>query len=369
MNWKFWNRRYYLASLYTLITVGLLITYWKTLTSSLDFAIMSLVWPFLIGLSLAYLLNFLLQFLERKITRRWLALTLTYAIVLLLILAFVLIIAPQVSKAMGHFIEEFPDFSAQITTQIETGLGNFDLTEDHVGTMSTSLDELIERFVTFNQNIVPMLIENLVIIGETLKNIVLGIVMSIYILAKKEMHGRQFNKLITAIIGKEKQVVVQKWGTRAHIIFGRFFKGMLLNSLIVFIMTVVAMFIFGIPFAILIAFIVGVTNIIPIFGPIIGAIPATIMIFFVSPTKALFFVVIILVIQQVDANIITPKILGDKIGIPALWVLISILVFGHFFGIIGLLLGVPITALLIDIAREIVNNRQTVMHNTHIIDT
>ena len=347
------------------MVVGLLITYWKSFTHTSDFTLMPLVWPFLIGLSLAYLFNFLLSFLQRWIKRRGVALALTYTIILLIILAFVLIVAPQVSKAMGHFIEDFPDFSEKIMMQVEVQLGNFDLTEDHVVTARSSMDGLINRFVTFNQTLVPTLVENLVMIGETLKNIVLGIVMSIYILAKKEMLGCQFSKLIAATIGMEKEKVFQKWLARAHVIFGRFFKGMLLNSVIVFVLTAVAMFVFGIPFAILVAFIVGVTNIIPIFGPFIGAVPATIMIFFVSPTKALIFVVVILVIQQVDANVITPKILGDKIGIASLWVLVSILVFGYFFGVIGMIVGVPITALLIEIIGEIASNRLARMHNRY----
>ena len=365
MNWRFWNRRYYLASIYTLIVAGLLITYWKSFTHPSNFTLMPLVWPFLIGLSLAYLLNFLLTFLERKIKRRAVSLALTYTIVLVLILAFVLIIAPQVSTAMGHFVEDFPDFSEQIMMQVETQLGRFDLTEDHVGTVRSSMDDLINRFVTFNQTIVPTLVENLVMIGETLKNIVLGIVMSIYILAKKEMLQNQCSKLVMSMIGMEKEKVLVKWLRRAHQIFRLFFAGMLLNSLIVGVITTVSLFVFRIPFALLIGFIVAITNMIPIFGPFIGAIPATIMIFFVSPTKAVIFVVLILIIQQIDANIITPKILGDKIGIASIWVLVAIIVFGYFFGIVGLLLGVPITALLIEIAREIVNNRLVRMHKIY----
>lgn len=369
MNWRFWNRRYYIASFYTLIVAGLLITYWKSFTHPTGFAIMPLICPFLIGISLAYLLNFLLRLFERKIKRRSLSLTLTYLTVLALILTFVLLIAPQISKAMGHFIEEFPDFSEQITMQVETQLGNFDLTEDHVGTVRDGMDDLINRFVTFNQNIVPRLIENLVIIGETLKSIIVGIVLSIYILAKKEMLARQLSKLIIVAIGSKKQKILQKWLTRANQIFGKFFVGMLLNSLIVGVATIVLLFIFRIPFAILVGFIVAVTNMIPIFGPFIGAIPSAIMIFFVSPTKALIFVILILIIQQVDANIITPKILGEKIGIPPIWVLVAILIFGYFFGIIGMIIGVPITALLIEIVSETVNNRLANTHKEYAKDT
>ena len=360
MNWRFWNRRYFLAAVYILAVILITIAYWKSFDAEdteRTFTIMPLLWSFIIGLSLAYLLNFLLRFYERKIKRRSVSLTLVYTTVLLLILAFVLYLAPQVSGAMGHFIEEFPDYSEQIIMQMESHLATFDLTENHVDTIGASMDEMIVQFVTFHQNLIPQLMEHLVVIGETLKNIILGIVLSIYILAKKEMLQRQFNLLLMAIIGEGKHNILKKWAKRADKIFSRFFAGLALNSLIIGVITTIMLFIFQIPFAILVGFIVAITNIIPIFGPLIGAVPSAIMIFFISPTKALIFTILILVIQQLDANIITPKILGDKIGIAPIWVLVSILVFGYFFGLIGMIIGVPITALLIEIAREIVYSK------------
>jgi len=346
-----------MAAGYILAIILITITYWKSFDREDTFTLMPLLWPFIIGLSLAYILNFLLRFYEQKIKRRGISLTLVYFTILVLIITFLFFLAPQVSDAMGHFIEEFPDYSEQIIAQVESHLANFDMTENHVDTIGASMDELIDRFVTFNQNLVPRLMEHLVVIGETLTNIILGIVLSIYILAKKEMLLRQFKLVLTAVIGEEKQEIFTKWAKRADKIFSRFFTGMALNSLIVGVLTTIMLFIFQIPFAILVGFIVALTNIIPIFGPFIGAIPSAIMIFFISPTKALIFTIIILIIQQIDANIITPKILGDKIGIAPIWVLVSILIFGYFFGIIGMIIGVPITALVIEITREIVRSK------------
>jgi len=357
MNWRFWNKRYYMATGYILAIILIVITYWKSFDTERSFTLMPLLWPFIIGLSLAYLLNFLLRLYEKKIKRRLLSLTLVYMTVLLFILGFILFLAPQVSDAMGHFIEEFPDYSEQIITQTKTYLSNFDLTENHVDTVEMSMNDMIEQFVAFNQNLVPRIMAHLVVIGETLMHIALGIVLSVYILAKKEMLHHQFTSLLTALIGVEKHAIVLKWSRRANRIFAKFFAGMALNSLIIGILTTVMLFIFQIPFAVLVGFIVALTNIIPIFGPLIGAVPSAIMIFFISPTKALIFTGLILVIQQVDANIITPKILGDKIGIAPIWVLVSILVFGYFFGLMGMVIGVPITALLIEITREVVQRK------------
>lgn len=357
MNWRFWNKRYYIATGYILLITFIVITYWKSFEMPKTFTIMPLFWPFIIGLSLAYLLNFLLRLYEKKIKRRALSLTLVYTTVLLFILGFVLFLAPQVSDAMGHFIEEFPDYSEQIITQTKVHLSNFDLTENHVDTIENSMNGMIDQFVTFNQNLVPRIMEHLVVIGETLTHIALGIVLSIYILAKKEMLYRQFTSLLRAVLGEKKHDTLIRWSRRANQIFAKFFAGMALNSLIVGIFTTIMLFIFQIPFAILVGFIVALTNIIPIFGPLIGAIPSAVMIFFISPTKALIFTVLILIIQQIDANIITPKILGDKIGIAPIWVLVSILIFGYFFGLVGMIIGVPITALFIEITREAVKAR------------
>ena len=357
MNWKFWNRRYYTASGYTLVVILISITYWKSFEHGHTFTIMQHLWPFIIGLSLAYILNFLLRLYERKIKHRSVSLALVYSTIIILIFAFLFFLAPKVSDAMEYFIEEFPDYSEQIIARVETYLTNFDITEGHVAEIGETMTDVIDRFVTFNQNLVPRIMEHLVIIRQTLTNITLGIVLSLYILAKKETLQRQFKLILTATAGKEKKQIFMKWAKRADEIFTRFFAGMALNSLIVGILTTVMLFIFQIPFAILIGFIVAVTNIIPIFGPFIGAIPSAIMIFFVSPTKALIFTIIILIIQQIDSNIITPKILGDKIGIAPVWVLASILIFGYFFGLIGTVIGVPITALIIEITRTIVYSK------------
>jgi len=357
MNWRFWNRRYYLASIYVTMVAIVLMTYWKSFDRGTTFSIMPLLWPFIIGFALAYLLNFLLVFYEKKVKKRFFSLLAVYGTVVAIFSAFLFFLAPQVAEAMDHFIEEFPDYSEQIITQMEGHLARFDVTADHVDTISETLEVSISQFVNFNQNLVPLLMRHLVTIGETVKNIVLGMVLSVYLLASKERLLRQAGKLGLAVIGKEKWRMVRRWLRRGHEIFTRFFTGMLLNSFIVGVMTVGLLFLFQIPFAVLVGFLVALTNMIPIFGPFIGAVPSAIMIFFISPTKALVFVVIILVIQQLDANIITPKILGDKIGISAIWVLVSILVFGHFFGILGMILGVPITALILEMLEEVVNKK------------
>ena len=139
--------------------------------------------------------------------------------------------------------------------------------------------------------------------------------------------------------------------------FGKFLSGKILDSLIIGILTFVILTIFKMPYTLLVSVIVGITNIIPFFGPFIGAIPSVIIILFVSPIKALWFLLIILVIQQIDGNIIGPKILGDSIGISAFWILFSILVAGKFLGLVGMVIGVPLFAVIYSIIKEVVESQ------------
>ncbi|SUQ47665.1 AI-2 transport protein TqsA [Clostridium neonatale] len=140
-------------------------------------------------------------------------------------------------------------------------------------------------------------------------------------------------------------------------IFGKFLIGKIVDSAIIGVLTFFILALCKMPYAILVSVIVGITNIIPFFGPFIGAIPSFIIILFISPVKALWFLVIIFIIQQLDGNIIGPKILGDSIGISAFWILFSILVAGKFLGLIGMVIGVPLFAVIYAIVKEIIEGK------------
>ena len=144
---------------------------------------------------------------------------------------------------------------------------------------------------------------------------------------------------------------------RSNYTFGKFLSGKILDSLIIGIMTFIILYVCKMPYALLVSVIVGITNIIPFFGPFIGAVPSFIIILFVDPVKALWFLLIVFVIQQIDGNIIGPKILGDSIGISAFWILFAILVAGKFLGIVGMVIGVPLFAVVYSIIKEIVEER------------
>ena len=144
---------------------------------------------------------------------------------------------------------------------------------------------------------------------------------------------------------------------RVNFTFSKYIGGMILDSIIIGIFISIILSILKFPYALLIGTIVGCTNVIPFFGPFIGAIPSAIILLFVSPIQALWFLVIILITQQIDGNIIAPKILGDTIGISPFWVLFAILVAGELFGLVGAVIGVPMFAVIYSIIKELVESR------------
>ena len=194
-------------------------------------------------------------------------------------------------------------------------------------------------------------------IFSSIWNIVLGIVVSIYLLTDKEKFFALSRKITISLFSEKRADRIFELTERTDSIFGKFITGKILDSFIIAIMTFITMTIFKIPYTVLISFIIGLTNIIPFFGPFIGAIPATILILFVSPIKALWFIIIIIVIQQIDGNIIGPKILGDRLGISAFWILFSLLIGGKLFGFIGLIIGVPLFVFIYSIIKDIIESR------------
>ena len=186
------------------------------------------------------------------------------------------------------------------------------------------------------------------------KNIFIGIIVAIYLLAGKENFIRQIIRCVYAVLGKRWGNVIVEYGRFANQAFTGFITGKLLDSFIIFLISVVILNVMNMPFAMLVSVIVGVTNVIPFFGPFIGAIPSFIIIFIVSPLQSLYFLVFVLLLQQFDGNILGPKILGNSTGLSSFWVLFSILLFGGLFGFVGMLLGVPLFAVIKHILSDII---------------
>ncbi|MGC6176177.1 AI-2E family transporter [Lacrimispora sp. 38-1] len=187
------------------------------------------------------------------------------------------------------------------------------------------------------------------------KNILIGVIVMVYILNIKETLSAQGKKIIYSIFSLKTANQAIEEVRFVHRVFGGFITGKLLDSLIIGIMCFVLLNAMKMPYVLLVSVIVGVTNVIPFFGPFIGAVPSAFLILLVSPVKCLYFLIFILLLQQFDGNILGPKILGDSTGLPSFWVLFSILLFGGLFGFVGMIIAVPTFAVIYSVITRMVN--------------
>lgn len=369
-----WNKKYTTISAYSIIVVFLSIIFYIIIS---EFGLF-LAWlnryikvfePFTIGFAIAYLANFILDFIERKAfksffaqrrenkAKRTLSIISTYLILFAGLFLFIYLVLPQLINS--------------VTGAVYTVINNYDSLSksiiDFINKLNISqsyIDDIVLRWNNFVDNIINFISNSLPIIGSyagklfsSIWNIVLGIIISIYMLIEKEKFSMLIKKLDFSIFSKERAMRNIELAKRADDIFGRFLVGKIIDSTIIAILTYIVLTVTKMPYSLLISFIVGVTNIIPFFGPFIGAIPSFFIILFVSPIKALWFLVIILIIQQLDGNVIGPKILGDTLGISAFWILFSLLISGEIFGFIGLVIGVPLFVFVYSIVKDNVEKR------------
>ncbi len=328
-------------------------------------AILSVTAPILIGASMAYLLNPILKLFEFKVFKRiknknlvrGLSLLLTYVVAILFVVAFIFLLVPQLIQSIMDFVGKFDGYIENTSNWINN------IATEHLGEKYANLVDK-EAIITFIKNFFltsGSLVDGIKEYGTWLfvgvKNLVLAIFISIYILISKERLSAQTKKLATACFTKKSGKRFYRYARLCHRTFSGFFIGKIIDSLIIGLITLVTLLIFRIPYPLLVSTIVCVTNVIPVFGPFIGAIPSFFIIFISDPTKAFIFLILIFLIQQLDGNVIGPKILGDSTGLSSLGVIISIIIMSEYFGVIGMIVGVPIFAVIVAITKEWIEDR------------
>ncbi|WP_252230063.1 AI-2E family transporter [Clostridium sp. ZBS15] len=366
-----WNEKYNTISIYSFIVVSAIIIFYLSISEFGSLlgkisGIIVILQPFIIGFSMAYILNFILKFYERKISeynklkslsfkgKRGLSLFITYITAMLLIALFIHFVLPQLIQSIIGLVNDVPKFINESTKFINELMLDLNISEEYLPLINNNFNEFINYIIKIATNLLPVLGSFVTKIASSIWNIVLGVIISIYLLIDKEKFCAMSKKVTYAVFYRKAAEKIIEITHRSNDTFGKFLMGKILDSFIIGVLTFIILTICSMPYAILISVIVGITNIIPFFGPFIGAIPSVIIILFVSPVKALWFLVIILIIQQIDGNIIGPKILGDSIGISAFWILFSILFAGKFLGLIGMIIGVPLFAVVYSIIKEIV---------------
>ncbi len=319
----------------------------------------ALISPFVGGLVIAYLLGMLMSGLEKlflhrikhKKLMRTISLLLSFLIALLVIAGLLFAIIPAFVKSVSSLIVKAEVVLSSSEGVIREYASHFGIDSRIVDAVFGQWDDVIGMLTDWSKQSWPDLLSTTINIGSTIgSGIVKGIIsifIAIYVLADKERLGHHAKLILRALTpSSESYDLPRSLLHRSHRISSGFISGKLLDSLIIGILCFIGMLILRLPNALLISGIVGVTNIIPTFGPIIGAIPSAFFILIESPIKALYFLIFILVLQQLDGNVIGPRILGDSTGLSALWVLVAICFFGSLWGVVGMLVGVPIVAIL-----------------------
>lgn len=369
-----WNNKYATIAMYAFLVIcGSILLYLgishiSSIKASINDFIKTLQ-PFIIGGTLAYLLNFILRFYEDKIlshdffkklkrpAKRGIGLLLTYITASIITYLFIQFVLPQLVDSIIGLVNNIPEYLNELTKVTNDIFDNLNLQPEYINLITDKFGEAVTYIITIISNLVPVIGNFVVGATSSILNIIIGIIVSIYILIDKEKFMALGKKIIYALCSEEKAKFTLRLATQSNMTFSRFIGGKILDSFIIGVLTFFILTIFKMPYVLLISVIVGVTNIIPFFGPFIGGIPAAIIILFVSPIQALWFVIIIIVIQQIDGNIIGPKILGDSIGISAFWILFSLLVAAKFMGFVGMVIGVPLFAIFYSIIKEIIEEK------------
>ncbi len=368
-----WNRKYTTVAVYSFIVIACSIVFYlissqvKVFSSKIsDF--IAILYPFIIGFAIAYLLNFILKFIENRIISekmkgkspakvRAISMIITYFVAGTLCYLFVHFVWPELLESIIGLFNDIPNYVNNATVMINKLIEEFNLTPASMEILESKWKEITDFIMNFMTDIIPVIGNTIMVVISSLWNIVLGVIVSIYLLKDKEKFFAISKKITYAIFNREHSYKILELTHRANKIFGKFLGGKILDSFIIAIITFVVLTIFKMPYTLLVTVIVGVTNVIPFFGPFFGAIPSVILVRFVSPIKAFWLLIIILIIQQLDGNVIGPKILGDSIGVSAFWILFALLIAGKFLGLVGMLLGVPLFAFIYSIIKDVTEER------------
>lgn len=318
--------------------------------------------PFIVGFAIAYLLNTPMTFFEKKVfyrfkQRRGLSVLAVYVLAFAVLGILLNLILPQVVQSISMLGANMSTYLGNLNAVVQKLIENFHLDGGGLTDLVVTYQDLLKKAADWTSQKIPELLSLGVALGSGVVSAITALISSVYMLLGKDRLVPQVKKIIYALIPTHIARRFLNVCHQANKVFVGFINGKLIDSAIIGVLCFVLNLIFRIPFAVLVAVVIGVTNIIPFFGPIIGALPCIMILIIVNPWAALRFMILVIALQQFDGNILGPKILGDSTGLSAIWVLVAIVVGGGLFGFPGMLLGVPTFAVLYSLVREFVNMR------------
>lgn len=376
-----WNIRPYLAlglTIFLVLSLCIVVFFliyryngfaasWKKLTTILQ--------PIIIGIVIAYLINPIMVFFERYLIRfieprmkkkekakklcRSIATIGALAVFILIIVLLLVMLIPQLVDSVQGLVVSLPGEVQEFVKKMNSLLSEDSQVADMLGnTILHATDYLrdwaMNDLLPKSNRYLTSITSGLISFFKVLLNILVGLIVSVYLLFSKETFIGQMKKLVYAFFKPRKANIIIETARKSNEIFGGFISGKIVDSAIIGVICYVVLLIMKMPYPVLVSVIVGVTNVIPFFGPFIGAIPSFIIIVLANPLQGLYFLVVVLILQQVDGNIIGPAILGDSTGLSPFWVVFAIMVGGGLFGFMGMLLGVPVFGVIYYILQRII---------------
>lgn len=324
--------------------------------------------PFIFGAIVAFVLNVLVNFIERKLfgkvkkktwlkIKRPLSIAISVVLVIFIIVFIMNLLIPQLKNSVSLFTDSLPTYKEDIINI----MNKFNLEETTIKKVSDYLDnfgKVITDYIKGNsKDVITVTTEVATSLIAIISKAVIAIVFAIYIIAQKETLKRQFNKLMSAYLKPRTVNRINKYASMANTTFSNFVTGQCLEALIFGSLCFLGMLILRLPYATTIAVLLGFTALIPVFGAFIGTFLGAFLILMISPIKAIIFVVFILVFQQIEGNLIYPKVVGKSVGLPGIWVLLSVTIGASVGGILGMLIATPLCSLLYILLRQAVNDR------------
>ncbi|MDD7719119.1 MAG: AI-2E family transporter [Eubacteriaceae bacterium] len=332
--------------------------------------ILGIVSPFILGAALAFILNVLMSKIEKKLFadagrlkkgKRAVSLIMTLAIVFGLLVVVMSIIVPQLGSTMIAIGKKLPTAYAAMIAWIDSNMGYLNSISGLIDGLNISWDEIISKISVWIQGLATDMIDGGINLATTIVgaivNFVIGFIFAIYILLAKEKLAGQFKQAMYACLGEKRTDKILAVCRLSNNTFAGFISGQCLEACIIGVMFFVAMTILKMPYAMLISVVIAFTALIPIVGSTIGCVVGALLILMENPMQAVVFVVMFLIIQQIEGNLIYPHVVGGSVGLPSIWVLAAITIGGNLMGVLGMLIFIPLCSVIYALFRVFVKER------------
>ena len=333
--------------------------------------VLGIISPFITAFAIAFVLNLPMKFFEEKVfdfldkekssfvrgLKRPLSILATFVTLIGLIVALILFVVPQLASSLSTLLDAVPGYMNSFEKLLNQYLSSTEILQNIYDTLINTWQEILKYLANFLSTSLTGILNTTVSITSGFINFILSLVLTIYMLASKETLIYQIKKMLYAFLNHNIVDKILSIGRLTNTTFAKFITGQCIEAVILGVLCFIGMNIFKMPYSLLVSVLIGVTALIPVFGAFIGTIPAVFLILIINPIQALWFIVFILCLQQLEGNIIYPRVVGNSVGLSAIWVMLAMLVGGSTLGLIGMLIGIPLFSVAYQLIKDYTNKR------------